>query len=163
MKIKRLLKISLIAPLLLILLVTAYDTLTFLFRKNLYPELLGHRASNLQELNEYWISKGKPANFNLEKYGSYAPPHNYFVYTNTITVTGAVYHAIVSHTNYVLGIWTSHKTISVTGAVYHCSFGVRAPGFPPGILAITDEGLVVWIRERDGKAILSPEIDGIEP
>jgi hypothetical protein len=108
--------------------VIAYGNLISLFEQKRYPELLVGSARNLQDLNNFWISRGKPANFNIEDFLQTAPPYNYFVYTNTITVTGAVYHAIVFHTNFLY--WPSRKSITVTGAVYHCRFGVRPRFFP---------------------------------
>lgn len=48
--------------------------------------------------------------------------------------------------------------LMVAGHPYHCRFGVR-PGIgimPPGVLAITDEGVVVFIADQDGRVIVSP-------
>jgi hypothetical protein len=52
--------------------------------------------------------------------------------------------------------------VKTTNGVLHCRFGARRPAWPPGVLAITDEGLVIFIRERDGEVIFSPQDNGVE-
>ena len=90
-------------------------------------------AFALKYAQDYWLSHGRPPGFQLSEV--IGPPDDFFVFTNTV------------------------KT---TNGVLHCRFGSRSPGWPPGVLAITDEKLLVFIRERDGKVIFSPEINGVE-
>jgi hypothetical protein len=91
------------------------------------------RAMCLKDARDYWLSHGRPTNFQLGEV--VGPPEAFFIYTNILTTTNGV---------------------------FHCRFGSRDPGWPPGTLAITDEGLVIYIRERDGKVFFSPEDNGVE-
>jgi hypothetical protein len=90
-------------------------------------------AVTLREDYDYWLSHGRPAGFQPSEVGGL--PEEYFVYTNIVT--------------------------TARGAL-HCQFGCRVPGWPPGVLAITGERQVIFIRQRDGKVIFSPEENGVE-
>jgi hypothetical protein len=90
-------------------------------------------AITLREDYDYWLSHGRPAGFQPSEVGGL--PEKYFVYTNIVTTRRGV---------------------------LHCLFACREPVWPPGVLAITDDRLVVFIRERDGKVIFSPEDNGVE-
>jgi len=90
-------------------------------------------AFALRYAQDYWVSHGRPRGFQLSEI--IGPPGTFFVFTNMVNTTN--------------------------GAL-HCRFGARWPGWPPGVLAITDEKLLIFIRERDGKVIFSPEINGVE-
>jgi hypothetical protein len=97
-------------------------------------------AGELSDIYKLWLERGQPTNFTTADF--FGPQYReftnqFFVFTNTATA-GSV--------------------------VYHCHFGALCPHFPPGgVLAITDEGPIIWIRDRDGKVTLSPEVNGIEP
>ena len=90
-------------------------------------------AFALRYAQDYWVSHSRPSGFQLGEV--IGPPADFFVFTNMV------------------------KT---TNGVLHCRFGAREPGWPPGVLAITDEKLLIFIRERDGKVIVSPEENGVE-
>jgi hypothetical protein len=91
-------------------------------------------AMNLKWAEEYWVSQGRPADFDPGKL--LGPTNVFFVFTNEVTITNTL---------------------------FHCRFGVRESEWPAGVLAVTDGGIIVWIRDRDGKVIVSPEINGVEP
>ncbi|MGA3269188.1 MAG: hypothetical protein ABSE16_20525 [Verrucomicrobiota bacterium] len=90
-------------------------------------------AFGLKDVQDYWISHGRPLEFRPSEVSG--NPGEIFVFTNIV------------------------KT---TNGVLHCRFGARRLGWPPGVLAITDEGFVIFIRERDGRVIFSPEDNGVE-
>jgi hypothetical protein len=90
-------------------------------------------AVALQTARDYWLNHGSPTDFQPGEV--VGPSNQFFVYTNTVRTTNAV---------------------------LHCRFGSRGYGWPPGILAITDEGLVIWIA-KDGKVTISPEKNGVDP
>ncbi len=52
--------------------------------------------------------------------------------------------------------------VTVQGTNYQCRFGLEMPYGPPGVLAITDDGTVVWIRARDKQVTVSPQTKTIE-
>jgi hypothetical protein len=54
------------------------------------------------------------------------------------------------------------NTISAGGRAYKCLFGTRREDWPPGILAITEEGVILWIHDEGGKVTTSPEENGID-
>ena len=87
----------------------------------------------LREDYDYWLSHGRPTG--LQPGEVAGTPEKYFVFTNIVTTT--------------------------TG-VLHCRFACREPGWPSGVLAITDNRLVIFIRQRDGKVIFSPDENGVE-
>ena len=90
-------------------------------------------ASILQDLHEQWIKGGRSSDFNPTNYAG--PPGAFFTYTNRVIIDG---HA--------------HK----------CCFGAHERIEPSGMLAITDDGIVIWVRESDGKITVSPELHGVE-
>ena len=56
------------------------------------------------------------------------------------------------------------NVITTTNGVLHCRFGARDGAWPPGlgVLAITDEGLTVFIARTNGKVTISPEEYGVD-
>jgi hypothetical protein len=91
-------------------------------------------AFALREDYGYWRSHGRPADFQPSQVAGNA--NEFFVYTNVF------------------------KT---TNAVFHCRFGSRRPGWPPGVLAITDEGEVIFVCSTNGKVTISPDEYGVDP
>lgn len=83
---------------------------------------------------DYWLNHGRPADFQPSQVAG--TTNEFFVYTNIITATNAV---------------------------FHCRFGARRPGWPPGVLAITDEGQLIFICSTNGKVIVSPDKYGVDP
>jgi hypothetical protein len=89
-----------------------------------------------------WIDAGRPSHYDTRLAITESSGGTYFEFTNTIVIGG--------------------KT-------YHCRFAFRPgkPGpatyLPPGTLAMTDEDVMLWIRERDGRVFVSPDRTGIEP
>jgi len=91
-------------------------------------------ASCLIDVRQAWIDRGRPESFKPNK------------------VIGGTFGNVFFYTN----------KVQVGGMIYQCRFGVSDNVWPPGILAITDEGIVLWIRQRDGKVTVSPEKNWIE-
>ena len=91
-------------------------------------------AFSLRYARNYWISNGQPADFRLEEV--VGPPEDFFIFTNTI---------------------------ETTNGVLHCRFGSRRPGWPPGVLAITDEGQMIFVCSTNGKVTISPDKYGVDP
>jgi hypothetical protein len=89
-------------------------------------------TENLQFIQEEWVKEGRPVGFRATNF--MGPNNIYFDFTNTLTITNKV---------------------------FHCRFAERHPALP-GLLAITDDGVILWIRDRDGKVTISPEINGAE-
>lgn len=98
------------------------------------PSEFDASALALREDYDYWLSHGRPADFQPSQVAG--TPEEFFIYTNLI------------HT---------------TNAVFRCRFGSRRPGWPPGILAITDGGMVIFACGTNGKVTISPEEYGVEP
>lgn len=90
-------------------------------------------AENLRVMVEYWSSHGRPPIRNIEDY--YGKNENFFLFTNTVS-------------------WSNE--------VFHCCFAVRRPNYSGGFLAISDQGIVMWIRERDTNITISPEKHGVK-
>jgi hypothetical protein len=90
-------------------------------------------AFTLRYARDYWISHGRPANFRLEEV---IPSEDFFAYTNILRTTNSV---------------------------FHCRFGSRNPGWPPGVVAITDEGQVIFVCSTNGKVTISPDKYGVYP
>jgi hypothetical protein len=89
----------------------------------------------LQTVNEYWIKHGKPKDFEPSNVMNSSWEH-YYILTNVV---------------------------NVAGKPYHCRFAVRSKLVHiPGAMAITDEGVILWIRDKDGKVVVSPQKNGIE-
>lgn len=90
-------------------------------------------AYSLRQARDYWISHGRPSGFQPSE--AVGPAYKFFIYSNIV---------------------------GTTSGTLHCCFGTREIGWPSGVLAITDNGKVIFIRQRDGKVILSPEENGVE-
>lgn len=83
---------------------------------------------------DYWLSHGRPADFQPSQIAG--TPENVFIYTNVI---------------------------NITNTIFRCRFGSRTPGWPPGLLAITDEGQVIFINEKASKVTIAPDENGVDP
>lgn len=67
-------------------------------------------------------------------------------------------------TNYYYNVGTTNQyfvftnQISVGGVQYKCQFGIRDPRRfqKPGILAITEDGVLLWISD-EGKIVVGPD------
>jgi hypothetical protein len=102
---------------------------------NHYPGAnLAVEAGCLKYVEKEWVNRGRPTNFNIVEY--IGPSNVFFVFTNTVTNTSAV---------------------------FHCCFAARRPDWPAGLLAVTDNGIALWVRDRDGKVTMCPENCGVEP
>jgi hypothetical protein len=88
-------------------------------------------SPNLRILYDAWRKEGRPAAFAIDRYLS-PSRDNYFVFTNSV---------------------------AVAGSTYHCRFAVRSPSrfSRPGVLAITDEQVILWIGDSPNDLIASPE------
>ena len=77
-----------------------------------------------------WEKDGRPTNITISRY-MFSRPSVYFDATNIVTVG----------TN-----------------TYHCQFGASNLNLrTPGAMYITDEKITLWIRDKDGKVVVSPE------
>jgi hypothetical protein len=90
-------------------------------------------ALNLRDAAKYWASTGKPNINNIEDY--LKPRSDFFIFTNTI---------------------------SYSNQIFHCCFAVRRSGRPDGFLTVSDQGVVIWIREHDTNITISPEKYGVK-
>lgn len=93
-------------------------------------------SGDLRYLYREWVKDGRPDNFEPTNYifdvsSTYGTSNQYFVFTNTV---------------------------SAEGTRFHCRFARRdATRFhKPGIMAISDEGVVLWIA-ADGMIVVAPE------
>jgi len=91
-------------------------------------------GSQLNELLMDWEKAGRPDSFRVSDH-IVSHPASYFTYTNIIRLG----------TN-----------------IYHCRFGARSPNFvAPGLVVITDDKIILWIRDKDAKIVVSPEKNGL--
>ena len=90
---------------------------------------------DLKFIEHYWLEDGRPAKFDINTVIRPGKNYSLFLYTNSVTVSGRV---------------------------YHCHFGARRFDWPAGTLALTYEGQTLWIRDSDKKVTLSPEKHWIE-
>lgn len=91
-------------------------------------------AVGLETVNENWEKKGRPNNFEPNSAFQSSVEH-FYLFTNEI---------------------------KVAETRYHCRFAVRSKLIQtPGAMAITDEGVLLWIHDKDGEVIVSPEKNGI--
>jgi hypothetical protein len=99
-----------------------------------YPSsyLIG-AATILEGFREEWLNLNRPPDYDISRFTK--PPGNFFNFTNTI---------------------------STGGRQYKCLFGAREKDWPQGVLVITEDGIILWIRDRDGQVTLAPEVNGIE-
>lgn len=77
-----------------------------------------------------WHAKGRPKEFDVERVVEPGKVTTFFMATNIV---------------------------ASNGRSYQCRFGSRSVYRPGGFLAITDEGVTMWISEGTGKVTLSPE------
>ena len=93
-------------------------------------------ATGLQNLNQYWEEHGQPKEFEP---------------TNVMKSSWEVYSVFTND-------------FRVANNVYHCRFAARSKLVRiPGTLAITDKGVLLWIGDKDGRVVVSPEKNGIKP
>jgi hypothetical protein len=98
-------------------------------------EPIGNMAVGLDSVREVWVKQGRSNNFDPNNAVRSSVEH-YYAFTNEI---------------------------SVAGQIYHCRFAVRSQLIhTPGAMAITDDGICLWIYDKDGKVIVSPQKNGIE-
>lgn len=91
-------------------------------------------AVGLQSVERYWIDHGRPRDFDPSTVVRSSCEH-YYVFTNTIPVAGAL---------------------------YHCRFAARSSlVHAKGAVTITDEGILLWIADKDGRVVVSPEKNGL--
>lgn len=89
----------------------------------------------LDSRRDYWIKHGQQNNFDPGSVGWSSVEH-YYAFTNAI---------------------------SAEGQTYHCLFAVRSDRIrTPGAMAITDDGTILWIYDKDKRVIVSPQKNGIE-
>ncbi len=93
-------------------------------------------ADLLWQIHAEWDKRGRPDDFDIPAEYRLGAGMGFFVFTNQVTVSNKV---------------------------YHCRFGARQNYWPPGTLAVTDEGVVLWIRSRGGSIIVSPEREDVDP
>jgi len=86
----------------------------------------------LRGLLDSWNKQGRPTGF--EPSSIVGASNQYFVFTNIITASNTV---------------------------FHCRFGTSDLTYPAGVLAIADEGVVLWIPKNGGDITISPEVNGI--
>ena len=92
-------------------------------------------ATGLENINHVWEQRGKPQSFDPTSVVR-SSSERYYVFTNEV---------------------------KEAGATYRCRFAARSKRVRiPGALAITDENALLWIRDADGKVVLSPLTNGIE-
>ena len=102
------------------------------------PAFLGSSAIQLKELRDEWVAKGRPEHFEIPPVYMMGGGSEIFAFTN-----GA--------------------TVNVNKTAYHCRFGKRKPYWPQGVLAVTDDGVTLWISDKDGEITLSPERQFFDP
>jgi hypothetical protein len=95
-------------------------------------------ADALRNFHRLWVEGGRQADYDPAQSlrQPVRRPFKYFTYTNTVRFEGEV------HT---------------------CRFGHRLPRLSSGVLAITEEGVVVWVSSATGKVTVSPDVNGIDP
>jgi hypothetical protein len=84
----------------------------------------------LKEIYSYWNEKGRPENFDAHDYTT-SSDASFFVYTNVITNANRVFHS---------------------------RLGAHLQQWQSGTLILTDEGIFLWVRTRDGRVEVSPEL-----
>ena len=98
-------------------------------------EVLVIMATGLESANRSWEARGKPQNFNP---------------MSTVRSTSETYYVFTNE-------------VKTSDATYHCRFAARSHRVPiPGALVITEENVLLWIRDSDGKVVTSPLKNGIE-
>jgi hypothetical protein len=90
----------------------------------------GSCGAQLHSIYSTWVRDGRPSEINMSNYIS--SENHYFVFTNIYTIQNNA---------------------------YHCRFAVRSEYFRRrGVLAITDEKLLLWIYDDRESVIVSPEL-----
>jgi hypothetical protein len=98
-------------------------------------EVVVMMATGLDSVNRSWEKSGKPNHFDPMSVIQ-SSSERYYVFTNDVRSAGVV---------------------------YHCRFAARSERIQiPGALVITGENILLWIRDRDGKIVVSPLQNGIE-
>jgi len=88
-------------------------------------------APGLKILYKTWVAEGRPTEFNPTNYIK-SSSDEFFVFTNTV---------------------------QANGQAYHCRFAVRSPNRfgTNGVLAITDEQVILWVGASSNDIIVAPE------
>jgi len=88
-------------------------------------------APRLRHLYQSWAADGRPDPIDTAKYIT-SSTDRYHVFTNVVTVASNV---------------------------FHCRFAVRAASrfTTPGVLAITDERVILWVGDNSGEVTVAPE------
>jgi len=89
-------------------------------------------AIALRSAQEDWHTKGCPLRYDFRTVVD--PTNDFFVFTNSVVFSNKV---------------------------HHCCFGARRSEWPRGLLAITDDGVLVWIRDSDGQVTVAPDVKGV--
>ena len=120
---------SLLAIGLFLVLTLSYE---IFFGGGLWQDYTGtvRHAMNLKLLLYMWTKQGLPKVFDIHDNIGFPNDRTYFDYTNII---------------------------KVKSTIYHCRFGARADDLPPGILAISDQGIILWISDTYSNVVISPE------
>jgi hypothetical protein len=90
-------------------------------------------AVELKYVQQYWITNGRPASIDL---------------ANVPWADGS----LIDFTN----------VISLSNQVYHCRFASCRRGPPFGLMAVSDDGITLWINAKDGKVTVAPETNGVD-
>ncbi|HUA64589.1 MAG TPA: hypothetical protein VME24_02000 [Alphaproteobacteria bacterium] len=88
-------------------------------------------AVTLELTREDWIRQGRPTKFDL---ADIAPKNECFIYTNSFMISNQV---------------------------IRCCFAGRSRTWPAGTFAISEEGITLWIPDKDKQIIFSPEVNGV--
>jgi hypothetical protein len=98
-------------------------------------EIIVEMASDLQIASDIWVKNGRPKDFDPSSTLK-SSTEQLYVFTNGVQAAG----------NY-----------------YHCHFAIKSSRIEEqGFMTISDDGMLLWIRDSDGKAIVSPEKNGIK-
>ena len=119
----------------LVLFITLLNLVVVGCDKTESTEPVVNMAVGLDTIRDIWAKLGQPSNFD---------PTN--------LVLSSVEH-----------FYTYTNVVSLAGKDYHCRFAVRSKLIhTSGAMAITVDGVCLWIYDKDGKVIVSPQTNGIE-
>ena len=91
------------------------------------------QVSVLESYREEWIKQNRSSTFDVSHFAG--PQGACFAFTNTV---------------------------SFRGRPYKCLFGARRADWPPGVLAITEDGFILWIHDQGGEVTFAPEMNGVD-
>jgi hypothetical protein len=88
----------------------------------------------LETIRDNWVKNGSQKDFVPTNYAS-SSTERYFKFTNII---------------------------SVDEKIYRCRFAAKSRLLhTTGTMAITDDGIILWIYDKDSRVVISPQINGI--